>query len=48
MKSIVVTCVDYSVTAGLLAKNVNSTYITPEQFKEYRGVSWIMGGVIPF
>ncbi|GAA5805373.1 hypothetical protein HPULCUR_010889 [Helicostylum pulchrum] len=33
-----------SVTAGLVAKNVNTTYLTNDQFVEYRGLSWIMGG----
>lgn len=34
-----------SVSAGMLAKNINSTYISMSDFIEYRGVSWTMGGV---
>ncbi|KAK4520124.1 uncharacterized protein ATC70_008254 [Mucor velutinosus] len=33
-----------SVSAGMLAKNINSTYISMSDFIEYRGVSWTMGG----
>ncbi|CAO3614535.1 unnamed protein product [Mucor fragilis] len=33
-----------SVSAGMLAKNINSTYISMSDFVEYRGVSWTMGG----
>ncbi|KAI8641873.1 hypothetical protein BD408DRAFT_367597, partial [Parasitella parasitica] len=33
-----------SVSAGMLAKNINSTYVSMSDFIEYRGVSWTMGG----
>lgn len=36
---------DVSVSAGMLAKNINSTYVSMSDFIEYRGVSWTMGGV---
>ncbi|KAI7903340.1 uncharacterized protein BX663DRAFT_508281 [Cokeromyces recurvatus] len=33
-----------SITAGMLAKNINTTYVARDQIIEYRGVSWFMGG----
>jgi hypothetical protein len=29
----------------MVAKNIDTPYVTYEQFIEYRGVSWTMGGV---
>ena len=29
----------------MLAKNINSSYVSMSDFIEYRGVSWSMGGV---
>jgi hypothetical protein len=37
--------INYSVTAGMVVKNIDTTYATREQFIEYRGHSWTMGGV---
>ena len=35
----------YSITAGLAAINVKTKYVSPEQFVEFRGKGFIMGGV---
>lgn len=38
-------CALVSITCGVAAKNVDTPYFTREQFKEYRGLSFTMGGV---
>lgn len=35
----------HSVTAGMVAENIDTPYLSKDQFIEYRGQSWVMGGV---
>ncbi|ORZ17288.1 hypothetical protein BCR42DRAFT_414339 [Absidia repens] len=36
-------CIGDSITAGVAAKNIDSPYVTFDDFKEYRGLSWLCG-----
>ncbi|CAO3587001.1 unnamed protein product [Absidia cylindrospora] len=39
----VIGCIGDSITAGVAAKNIETPYVTFDDFKEYRGLSWLCG-----
>ncbi|CAO3618376.1 unnamed protein product [Cunninghamella echinulata] len=40
----VVASIGDSITAGVGAKNIETTFVSASDFKEYRGLSWLSGG----
>ncbi|KAI8144894.1 hypothetical protein BJV82DRAFT_656147 [Fennellomyces sp. T-0311] len=40
----VIAAIGDSLSAGVAARNVNTTYVSAEQFNEYRGISFDIGG----